>query len=165
MSALMACRVVLSAMQGAMASEWHATTHPSPTELPRMWQATRRRKALWRARAHGNESEHRHHVLSPHGCDAAATCSTAAAAARICTQVSGQWSRAGGGVRASSGVESRCPHDHATGAEPREYSQASIGITCSHLTAAMPHAHMWAIESVVVIESLPTLCPDHQFDW
>eukprot|EP00966_Prymnesium_polylepis_P278670 6438008-Prymnesium_polylepis.1 len=47
-------------------------------------------------------SEHRDHVLSAHGCDATATGSTAAAAARICTQLSGRWSRAGGGVRASS---------------------------------------------------------------
>eukprot|EP00966_Prymnesium_polylepis_P211114 4889067-Prymnesium_polylepis.1 len=45
-------------------------------------------------------SQHRNRVPAPHGRDAVATCSTEAAAARICTRVSGQWSRAGGGVRA-----------------------------------------------------------------
>eukprot|EP00966_Prymnesium_polylepis_P272910 6304927-Prymnesium_polylepis.1 len=41
----MVCRIVLSAAQRAMASDGPARSHPSPTELPRMWHATRRPKA------------------------------------------------------------------------------------------------------------------------
>ena len=83
------------------------------------------------------KGEHRNHVLSPHGCDATATGSTAAAAARSCTRVSGQRSRVGRGVGASSrrGVTTRPQPHHRCRAV---YSQASIGITCSHLTAATP---------------------------
>ena len=65
-------------------------------------------------------SEHRNHVLSPHGRDATATGSTAAAAARSCTRVIGQRSRVGRGVRASSrrGVTRRL-HNHTTAAARR----------------------------------------------
>ena len=49
--------------------------------------------------ARTSASSQRNHVLSPHGRDATATGSTAAAAARSCTRVSGQRSRVGRGVK------------------------------------------------------------------
>ena len=134
------------ARRGSFIPSW---SHDAPTTTPPMPRGIL-------------TSEHRNHVLSPHGCDAAATGSTAAAAARSCTRVSRQRSRAGGGVRASSGVESRRPHDHATGAEPRGTPKRASGsraltsrLRCrrhrQHCGGHRPHLHTgeWAMESCV----------------
>eukprot|EP00966_Prymnesium_polylepis_P285080 6585961-Prymnesium_polylepis.1 len=55
----MACRIVLSAAQGAMASDaWARTIAPKAGRVtPRMWHATRSlERRLWRVRTHGGRA-------------------------------------------------------------------------------------------------------------